>query len=322
MKTKLKAALIGAGHIGRFHTRHLVHHDLWDFVGFYDIDSKRSDEIANEFSVVAFDNAQAAIDASDAVWITTPTPSHFSCAKMALENGKHVFIEKPITETQSQALELVALAKKLNLKIQVGHIERFNPALQVLNTMDLKPQFIESHRLAPFNARGSLLPVIHENMIHDIDILLSLVNSPVKHVDATGVAVVTQQPDMANARITFENGCVANITASRISLNQMRKMRIFQAETYITIDFMKKSTELYNLVDGSSQIIDNARYIDIIGSEKKIRYQNIELPDVDAMLAEQTSFAESIMNNTTPVVSGEDGAEALRVAELILSKIK
>jgi predicted dehydrogenase len=300
----------------------LVNHKLWDCVGIYDIDTERGDLISNEFGITSYKFAYDAMLESDAVWVTTPTPSHYSVAKQALEMGKHVFIEKPIAETQEQATELLILARKLNLKIQVGHIERFNPALQVLDDIELKPMFIESHRLAPFNARGSLLPVIHENMIHDIDIILSLVKSPVKHVDATGVAVVTQQPDMANARITFENGCVANITASRISLNQMRKMRIFQPETYITIDFMKKSTELYRLIDGSTETLKNTTVVDIKDSTKKIQYQNIELPDTDAMLAEQTAFAEAIINNTQPIVSGEDGAEALRVAELILKKIQ
>ena len=313
---KLKAGLIGAGHIGRFHTRHLSQHADWDCHGIFDTDTDRAELVAKEFNVpIALDHL-ALIDACDALFITCPTKFHFSYAKTALEAGKHVFIEKPISVTLEEAEELVALADKQNVNIQVGHVERFNPALAALDDVILEPRFIEAHRLVSFVPRGINNPVVHENMIHDIDIILSLVKSPVIDIQANGLAVVSELADIANARLTFENGCVANVTASRISLNPMRKMRIFQHEHYITIDFQKGSTEMYALKNQDTEVSGD-RIIPLEGSGKAIVYTNRELPQLDAMYAEQAAFAKSIRLQETPVVSGRDGLEALRIAELI-----
>ncbi len=313
---KLKAGLIGAGHIGRFHTRHLSQHDDWECVGIYDTDHERTSLISEEFGVPIAEDVDLLIAACDALFITCPTKFHFSHAMNAIQAGKHVFIEKPITVTLEEGEELVAAAEKTGVKIQVGHVERFNPALAALTGLELNPQFIEAHRLVSFVPRGIDNPVVHENMIHDIDIILSLVKSPVKDIQANGLAVVSQLADIANARITFENGCVANVTASRISLNPMRKMRIFQKDHYITIDFQAGSTEMYRLVQSASTL-EGDRVIPLEGSDKSIVYSNKDLPKTDAMYAEQAAFAKAIRLAETPVVSGRDGLEALRVAEMI-----
>jgi len=313
---KLKAGLIGAGHIGRFHTRHLSQHQDWDCQGIFDTDTDRAELVANEFGVpVALDHL-ALIEACDALFITCSTKFHFSYAKLAIESGRHVFIEKPISVSLEEGEELVALAEKQGVNIQVGHVERFNPALAALDDVILEPRFIEAHRLVSFVPRGIDNPVVHENMIHDIDIILSLVKSPVIDIQANGLAVISNLADIANARLTFENGCVANVTASRISLNPMRKMRIFQHEHYITIDFQKGSTEMYALKNQDSDLSGD-RIIPMEGSDKAIVYTNRELPQLDAMFAEQAAFANSIKLQQTPVVSGRDGLEALRIAEQI-----
>jgi len=313
---KLKAGLIGAGHIGRFHTRHLSQHQDWNCVGIFDSDKERAKQVAEEFGVPVAEDHQDLINSADALFITCPTPFHHFYAKAALEAGKHVFIEKPIAATLEEAEELVALAESKGLNIQVGHVERFNPALAALDDVDLEPRFIEAHRLVSFVPRGLDNPVVHENMIHDIDIILSLVKNPVKDIQANGLAVISSQADIANARLTFENGCVANVTASRISLNPMRKMRIFQHEHYITIDFQKGSTEMYALKDAGDDLSGD-KVIPMEGAGKAIVYSNRELPKQDAMYTEQAAFARSIRNHETPVVSGRDGLEALRIAELI-----
>ncbi len=314
--SKFKVGLIGAGHIGRFHTRHLSQHEDWDCVGIFDTDSDRSELIAEEFGVPVAQDHRALMDASDALFITCPTKFHYTYAQEAIALGKHVFIEKPITLALDEAEKLVVQAEKADVKIQVGHVERFNPALAALNGIDLDPRFIEAHRLVSFVPRGIDNPVVHENMIHDIDIILSLVKSPVKEIQANGLSVVSKLADIANARISFENGCVANVTASRISLNPMRKMRIFQHEHYITIDFQKGSTEMYRLVQNGSEVVGD-RVIPLDGSGKSIIYTNKELPKLDAMYAEQAAFARAIRCDETPIVSGRDGLEALRIAELI-----
>ncbi|NQV16617.1 Gfo/Idh/MocA family oxidoreductase [bacterium] len=314
--TKLKAGLIGAGHIGRFHTNHLRQHQDWDFLGLFDTDSARANLISEEYQVPVVHDHLALINACDALFIACPTKFHFSYAQTALNAGKHVFIEKPITATLQEAEQLVSLADHNHLNIQVGHVERFNPALAALDGITLEPRFIEAHRLVSFVPRGIDNPVVHENMIHDIDIILSLVKSPVSDIQANGLAVVSTLADIANARITFDNGCVANVTASRISLNPMRKMRIFQPENYITIDFQKGSTEMYRLVQSDSGE-EGDRVIPLEGSGKSIIYTNRELPKQDAMYTEQAAFALSIRTQTRPLVNGRDGLEALRIAELI-----
>jgi len=314
--SKLKVGLIGAGHIGRFHTRHLSQHQDWECLGIYDTDPDRAKLVGNEFGVPVAQDHLALIDLCDALFITCPTNHHFSYAKTAITAGKHVFIEKPITLSLDEGEELVSLAEQVGVKIQVGHVERFNPALTALDGMILDPRFIEAHRLVSFVPRGIANPVVHENMIHDIDIILSLVKSPVKDIQANGLAVISHLADIANARITFENGCVANVTASRISLNPMRKMRIFQKEHYITIDFQSGSTEMYRLVKSDSNLTGD-KVIPMEGSDKSIIYTNKELPKLDAMYAEQAAFSTAIRLDEVPVVSGRDGLEALRIAEMI-----
>ena len=316
MTPKLKAGLIGAGHIGRFHTRHLSQHQDWECIGIFDTDTERRSAIAAEFGVPEVADHQALIRDCDALFITCPTPFHYRYALEALQAGKHVFIEKPITVSLEEGQHLVTFAEEQGLKIQVGHVERFNPALLALDGVVLAPRFIEAHRLVQFVPRGIANPVVHENMIHDIDIILSLVKSPVKDIQANGLAVVSKLADIANARLTFENGCVANVTASRIALNPMRKMRIFQPEHYITIDFQKGSTEMYRLVQSDANILGD-RVIPLEGSDKAIVYTNRSLPKQDAMYAEQSAFARAILKDETPLVSGRDGLEALKIAERI-----
>ena len=308
--------MVGGGHIGRFHARHLSNHENWTFSGLYDSDTDQAKKLADELGISIAAEFDDLLQTCDAIFITCPTKFHFDYARSALNAGKHVFIEKPITQTLDEGQKLVDLAEAKGLKIQVGHVERFNPALAALDSVDIDPRFIEAHRLVSFVPRGTDNPVVHENMIHDIDIILSLVKSPVKQIQANGLAVISKLPDIANARITFENGCVANVTASRISLNPMRKMRIFQPENYITIDFQKGSTEMYRLASADDDITAD-RIIPLEGSNKVITYHNRKLPKQDAMYAEQAAFAQAILNNTTPLVSGRDGLEALRIAEQI-----
>ncbi len=318
---RLKAGIVGVGHIGRFHTRHLSNHKNWSCEGILDMNSERGEVIADEFKVPLMTSYRDLLDKVDAIFITSPTDSHHILAEEALMAGKHIFIEKPITSSISEAEELVKLAERKGLKIQVGHIERFNPALLALEDIDLQPRFIEAHRLVGFVPRGLNNPVVHENMIHDIDIILSLVKSPVVDIRASGVTVVSQHADMANARLTFENGCVANVTASRVSLGPMRKMRIFQPETYITIDFQAGTTEMYQLHAGEAP--EGAeRSIPLEGSDKQIIYRNLVPDERDAMYAEQAAFAWSIHHDSVPVVSGRDGLEALRIAEQINQQLK
>lgn len=313
---KLKAALIGTGHFGRFHTRHLSQHADWECAGVYDKDAARAEQIAQEFSVPVNADPEALMDTCDALFITCPTDYHYEYARQALLKRKHVFIEKPITTTQNEARELLQLAQLHNVKIQVGHVERFNPALMALEGLNIQPRFIEAHRLVGFVPRGINNPVVHENMIHDIDIILSLVRSPVKDIQAQGTAVISNLADIVNARLTFENGCVANVTASRISLNPMRKMRLFQKEHYITIDFQLGSTEMYRVAENDGDLSGD-KIIPMEGSDKSIIYSKKSLQDVDAMYAEQAAFAKAIRDNSTPVVSGEDGLEALKLADRI-----
>lgn len=313
---KLRAGLVGSGHIGRFHVRHLSQHEDWLCTGVYDTNSDQSRLVADEFSVPLAKSFVDLLDVSDALFITCPTSHHYYYAHEAILAGKHVFIEKPITLSLEEGRALINEAAERNVKIQVGHVERFNPALMALNDFELNPRFIEAHRLVQFVPRGMANPVVHENMIHDIDIILSLVKSPVREILANGLAVVSDQPDIANARITFENGCVANVTASRISLNPMRKMRLFQEKHYITIDFQKGSTEMYRLAGRDEDLVAD-QIIPMEGSDKVILYTNRHITEADAMYAEQAAFARSIRENTIPLVSGEDGLEALRIAELI-----
>ncbi|MEM6865454.1 MAG: Gfo/Idh/MocA family oxidoreductase, partial [Bacteroidota bacterium] len=245
----LKVGVLGAGHLGKIHLRLLNESQKYELIGFYDPDEINAEKVAEEFGYTHFENINKLMDAVDVVDIVTPTLSHFECAKKAIEKGKHIFIEKPITNTVEEAEGLVQLIDENQVKGQVGHVERFNPAfLAVANTIEA-PMFIETHRLAEFNPRGTDVPVVLDLMIHDIDVILSVVNSDVKQINASGVSVISKSPDIANARIEFENGCVANLTASRISLKNMRKSRFFQKDAYISVDFLEKKVEVVKMKD-------------------------------------------------------------------------
>ncbi|GBF21512.1 putative dehydrogenase [Arenibacter algicola] len=317
----LNVGVLGAGHLGKIHLRLLNESQKYNLVGFYDPDVINGKKVAAEFGYTFFDNINKLIDAVDVVDIVTPTLSHFDCAKKAMEKGKHVFIEKPITNTLQEAEELLLLEKKHQVKGQVGHVERFNPAFMAVKENINNPMFIETHRLAEFNPRGTDVPVVLDLMIHDIDAILSVVKSEVKQINASGVSVISNSPDIANARIEFENGCVANLTASRISLKNMRKSRFFQKDAYIAVDFLEKKVEVVKMKDAPEKpgdfdmILQNAE-----GVKKQIYFENPDIASNNAILDELETFADAINNNTIPVVSLEQGTRALRVAlEVIAS---
>ena len=315
----LKAGVLGAGHLGKIHLRLLEQSEKYNLIGFYDPFTENAQKVAKEFGYKLFDSIEELIDAVDVVDIVTPTLSHFDCAKLAIEKGKHIFIEKPITKTVLEAEAIKTLASQYHIKGQVGHVERFNPAFTAVKDMIGDPMFIETHRLAEFNPRGTDVPVVLDLMIHDIDIILSVVNSKVKDVHASGISVISETPDIANARIEFENGCVANLTASRISMKNMRKSRFFQKDAYISVDFLTKKSEVVRMKDVPEKpdefamILQNAE-----GVKKQIYFDNPEVENNNAILDELESFADAINNNTEPVVNLNAGTEALRVAQMII----
>lgn len=315
----LKVGVLGAGHLGKIHLRLLNESPKYKLIGFYDPDDINGKKVAEEFGYPFFDNINELIESVDVVDIVTPTLSHYDCAKKAMQNGKHVFIEKPITNTFEEAEDLLVLEKENNVKGQVGHVERFNPAFLSVKGKIQDPMFIETHRLAEFNPRGTDVPVVLDLMIHDIDAILSVVNSEVKQINASGVSVISNSPDIANARIEFENGCVANLTASRISLKNMRKSRFFQRDAYISVDFLEKKVEVVKMKDAPEKpgdfdmILQNAE-----GVKKQIYFENPDIETNNAILDELETFANAITNNTVPVVSLRQGTQALKVALQII----
>jgi predicted dehydrogenase len=320
----LKIGVLGAGHLGKIHIKCILQIEEYELVGFYDPDKKVTEDVKNQFNIKSFDSLAELIENCDIVDIVTPTLSHYDCARSAIMASKHIFIEKPITNTTEEAKSLMNLAEEAKVKVQVGHVERFNPAfLSVQNTIE-NPMFIETHRLTEFNARGTDVSVIHDLMIHDIDIILSIVKSNVKRISANGVAVVSETPDIANARIEFDNGCVANLTASRVSLTSMRKTRIFQKNAYITIDFSNKSSQILQLSEVTEKTDEFSILLDL-GKDKKKKEINFVKPEIkenNAIKDELTSFAKSILNNHQPLVTVEDGYNALRIASIIHDKMK
>jgi len=318
----LKAGVLGAGHLGKIHLKLLSQSPKYELVGFYDPNKKIAQEVANEFGYQYFNSIDELVETVDVVDIVTPTLNHFDCAETAILKGKHIFIEKPITKTVAEAEQLANLIKKHKVKGQVGHVERFNPAFTAVKKTIENPMFIETHRLAEFNPRGTDVPVVLDLMIHDIDIILSVVNSKVKNIHASGVSVISETPDIANARIEFENGCVANLTASRISMKNMRKSRFFQKDAYISVDFLEKKSEVVKMKDVPenpdefAMILQNAE-----GIKKQIYFENPDIAQNNAILDELESFATAIQNNTTPIVSLFQGTEALRVAQEIINKL-
>lgn len=318
----LKVGVLGAGHLGKIHIKLLLETEGFDLVGFYDPDKKQADFANEQFGIKAFSSIEELIDAVDVVDVVTPTLSHYDCASLALRNSKHVFIEKPVTNTLEEAEALMKLAEEAKVKVQIGHVERFNPAFLASKPFIKNPMFIECHRLAQFNPRGTDVPVVMDLMIHDLDIILSLVKSNVKRISASGVSVVSNTPDIANARIEFGNGCVANITASRISLKNMRKTRLFQRDAYIAIDFLKKKTEVVRLEDASSETNSNDMFIELPdNSRKKIHFEFPNIEETNAIHEELRSFRNCIETDTEPAVSIQDGYNALQIAHQIVTKL-
>ncbi len=326
VKNPLKIGVIGAGHLGKIHIRLIQEIAYLELVGFYDIDISVRNAVAEKFNIEAFDDVKKLIAECDVIDIVTPTMSHFQYAREALKMSKHIFIEKPITNTLKEAKELLMLQKEAHVKGMVGHVERFNPALIAVQKIgiDISPMFIEAHRLAPFNPRGTDVSVVLDLMIHDIDIILSVVKSTVKKISASGVAVVSKTPDIANARIEFDNGCVANLTASRISIKQMRKIRFFQKDTYISIDMMEKDAEIFRLLHEAPENESEAFAIEAgaEGETKWVRYLKPEISEINSIKLELELFAQSIFNETEPKVTLEDGYNALNVAYQVLQKIE
>ena len=318
----LKAGVLGAGHLGKIHLKLISQSPEYDLIGFYDPDKESAQLVSKEFGYHLFNSVDELVDSVDVVDIVTPTLNHFDCALSAIKKGKHIFIEKPITKTVAEADQLNELVTEHKVKGQVGHVERFNPAFTAVRETIKNPMFIETHRLAEFNPRGTDVPVVLDLMIHDIDIILSVVNSKVKNIHASGVSVISETPDIANARIEFENGCVANLTASRISMKNMRKSRFFQKDAYISVDFLDKKSEVVKMKDVPenpdefAMILQNAE-----GIKKQIYFEHPKIEQNNAILDELESFANAIQNNTTPVVSLFQGTEALRVAQEIINKL-
>lgn len=319
----LKAGVLGAGHLGKIHLKLLKQSERYELVGFYDADSDASKKIEAEFGYKSFPTMEALIEACDMVDVVTPTIYHYECAEKVLNAGKHLFIEKPITNTVEEAEKIRDLAKKNKVRGQVGQVERFNPAFMAVRHQIQNPMFIESHRLAEFNPRGTDVSVVLDLMIHDIDAILSVVMSKVKNVSASGVSVLSETPDIANARIEFENGCVANLTASRISMKKMRKCRFFQRDAYISVDFLEKKCEVVKMKDAPTEPDDFAMILtNAEGIKKQIYFENPEVNNNNAILDELEAFADAIEKDETPIVSLAQGTEALRVAMQIIENFR
>ena len=319
----LKAGVIGAGHLGKIHLKLLQQSDKYELLGFFDSNVAAAEAIEKEFGYKSFPTMEALIAVCDMVDVVTPTLHHFACAKKVIEAGKHLFIEKPITNTVEEANIIRDLAKKHNVRGQVGQVERFNPAFLAIKNTIKNPMFIEAHRLAEFNPRGTDVSVVLDLMIHDIDAILSVVDSEVIDIHSGGVAVISETPDIANARIEFENGCVANLTASRISLKKMRKVRFFQKDAYISVDFLEKKCEVVKMKDAPEDPDDFAMILtNAEGVKKQIYFKNPDVEQNNAILDELEAFAHSIHTDTVPVVSLTQGAEALRVAMKIIDNFK
>jgi len=317
----LKIGILGVGHLGKFHLNNWKEISNVEVVGFYDPNDDISREVTDKYQIPRFPDPELLMDACDAVDIVAPTNFHFDLCKKAIRKGKHVFVEKPLANTMQEAAELVKLVKESNSKLQVGHVERFNPAFLSMAELDLNPMFIEVHRLAQFNPRGTEVSVILDLMIHDLDIILKIVKSEVKHISASGVAVMTDTPDIANVRIEFNNGCVANLTSSRISMKRMRKMRLFQKDAYIGIDFLNKKSEIIKLK--TDQDVDAFSFdLETLAGKKTIAVLNPQVPEVNAIKMELEKFRDAILNNTPTIVSEVDGYRAMDVAHQILNKIK
>ncbi len=323
---KLDLGIIGVGHLGSIHAKLAAHSEKINLVGVFDLDRERAETVARDCQVPSFQELQQLLRKSRAVSIVVPTSEHHSVAMQALESGCHIFLEKPIASSVEQARSIVDQARQKGLKIQVGHIERFNPAMLAVRNYPLKPMFIEAHRLCRFNPRGCDVSVVLDLMIHDLDLILYMVKSPVTHVDACGVAVVSREEDIANVRLKFAGGCVANITSSRIALNPMRRMRLFQQNQYIALDFMDKKAEIFKLADDATARHPSGLHMPVsrIGggdSARDIIYEKPSPPEVNSLQMELEEFARAVQLDLQPEVPGEQGLMALETAADILDQI-
>ncbi len=325
----IKIGVLGVGHLGKIHLKCIgLLKNIYDLVGFYDPDPVICDKVKQEYQLHAFESVEDLLEEVEVVDIVSPTVTHFDLAAQAIRRHKHVFIEKPLTHTIEEAQQLVALKEEYRVEVQVGHVERFNPALLAIDDLQLNPMFIEGHRLATFNPRGTDVSVILDLMIHDLDIILNLTSSEVSRVFASGVAVVSDTPDIANARIEFENGCVANLTASRISIKQMRKIRLFQRDAYIGLDFLDKEAQIIRLIDSMQSKTDptqfGTKFMDLETSQgtKALHIAMPQIEPVNAIKMELETFAKSIMEGRRPRVSIQDGYKALSLAYQIIREIE
>ena len=323
MSAKLiKIGVFGAGHLGKIHLKLLNESKMFNLIGFYDVNPEYSKKIEKEFGYKYFNNSNLLIDSSDAIAIITPTKFHYEIAMRCIEKNKHIFIEKPIAHNVAEAEELVKFSKEKKIIGQVGHVERFNPAYNSVKKMIGNPMFIESHRLSEFNPRGTDVSVVLDLMIHDIDIILSLISSEVKNISSSGVSVISDSPDIANARIEFHNGAVANLTASRISLKNMRKLRFFQKETYISVDLYNKKVEVVKMTDASNELDEFALTLENAeGKKKQIFFKTPKIINYNAIQIELENFANSINNNKKSIVSLEDATKALKVAYSVINSM-
>ncbi len=311
----MKIGVLGAGHLGKIHLKCIKQIEELELVGFYDVDEATRNEVSKDLDVASFEDSSRLIEACDIVDIVTPTTTHFDLAKQAILSGKHVFIEKPVTETIEQAAELIRLQNTTGVKVQIGHVERFNPAYLALRDVNLRPRFIEGHRLANFNPRGTDVSVVLDLMIHDLDLILQLMDGEVVDIQANGVCVVSPTPDICNARLTFENGSVANITASRISMDPMRKLRIFQADAYIALNMLKKEAQIFSLKDNGDE--DHPMILETGNGRKWVDISIPKIKPNNAILSEIRELHEAITNDTTPAVTLSDGYRALELAHKI-----
>jgi predicted dehydrogenase len=319
----LKIGVLGAGHLGKIHIKLLKELGEFELVGFYDTSPEVSREVSSQFQLRAFSSYDEMMEFTDAIDVVTPTVHHYESASRAIKRSKHVFIEKPLTNTLEEAKSLLALSREADVKVQVGHVERYNPAFVAARPYCDQPMFIESHRLAQFNPRGTDVSVVLDLMIHDIDIVLSIVRSPIRRIGASGVAVISDTPDIANARIEFDNGCVANLTSSRISMKNMRKTRFFQRDAYISVDFLEKQvavTRLKNL-DGPEDPLGITLDPGQGRQRKQLYFKNPEVLPLNAIKCELLDFASAIQNDTDPPVNIEDGYKALDVAFQVIEKM-
>lgn len=319
----LKIGIFGAGHLGKFHINNWQKIAQAEITGFYDPDDAIAAAVEQQFGIKRFSDPDILLDACDAADIVAPTNHHFDLCEAAIRKSRHVFVEKPLADTMEQAHKIVQLAREANVKIQVGHVERFNPAYLALKDRALNPMFIEVHRLAQFNPRGTEVSVILDLMIHDIDIILNIVKSDVRSISASGVAVMTDTPDIANVRIEFNNGCVANLTSSRMSMKKMRKMRLFQKDAYIGIDFLEKKTEIIQLANNKETEKDAFVFdIETPSGKKEIAVSSLSMPETNAIQAELEAFTHSVLNDLPTAVSEVDGLIAMDVAHQVLEKIR